>query len=566
MVDRIGYHQVLRRVPAGAAIAFVLALASPVSADPPAYIAKPSATASAPAAPVPSVDVPSAKPATATADPAATPAKPKKKAKKKVAKKKTSSTATADAVAKPKTGAVAKKAGARGENWPGLETPSIFGTIFDPAPTAAAATASGDEEQAAAATGETKQKNSSAPADEDQLKEEEPSSLGWSLFGSGEPDLGQDLALGRPTLSPANVEPLKKAIARYEAINAAGGWPTVPRMQMGPGTSGEAVAVLRKRLEIEGDLGKGGFFGDSTFDGSMEEAVRRFQTRNGLIPTGDLLDNSLAKNGTRTLNALNVPASSRLKQLKANLTRIQSFAKTAKQRYVMVNIPAQEIEAVDGGKVDLRLVGVVGKPDRPSPLLTSAINQLKFNPDWTVPPTVLKEDLVPKGRELARKNQSVLVKYEIDAFDGSGRKLDPDKINWSSDAVLGYRYVQKPGEDNPLGFVKIDFPSPHSVYMHDTPSPRLFEKTYRAASSGCIRVQHVERLAAWLLRDNGWGLQRVVSMKENGKSENVSLKKSVPLYWVYITAWATDDGTVHFRRDLYKKDASLGVDQLASTY
>ena len=102
--------------------------------------------------------------------------------------------------------------------------------------------------------------------------------------------------------------------------------------------------------------------------------------------------------------------------------------------------------------------------------------------------------------------------------------------------------------------------------MLDTSSPRLFEKTYRAASSGCIRVQHVERLAAWLLRENGWGLEKVMSMKENGRSENVSLKKSVPLYWVYITAWATDDGTVHFRRDLYKKDASLGVDQLASTY
>lgn len=568
MVDRLGYHPALKRLLGVFAVAIGTSIAGPASADPPAYIAKPADTASAPAAttPVPSVDVPSAKAAAAPADAAAA-AKPKKKAKKKTAKKKTKDGSNvANAVAKPKREAAVKRAGARGETWPANESTSIFGSVFDPSPSVAAATAASDEEQAAAA-GATKQKNSSAPADEDQLKEDEPASFGWSLFGNGEPDLGQDLALGRPTLSPANVDPLKKAIARYEAIVAAGGWPTVPRVQMGPGTSGEAVVVLRKRLEIEGDLGKGGFFGDSTFDGSMEEAVRHFQARNGLIPTGDLLDNSLAKNGTRTLNALNVPASSRLKQLKANLARIQSFAKTAKQRYVMVNIPAQEIEAVADGKVDLRLVGVVGKPDRPSPLLTSAINQLKFNPDWTVPPTVLKEDLVPKGRDLARKNQNVLVKYGIDAYDGSGRKLDPDKINWGSEAVMGYRYVQKAGEDNPLGFVKIDFPSPHSVYMHDTPSPRLFEKTYRAASSGCIRVQHVERLATWLLRENGgWSYNRVMSMKENGKSENVSLKKAVPLYWVYITAWATDDGTVHFRRDLYKKDASLGVDQLASSY
>ncbi len=135
----------------------------------------------------------------------------------------------------------------------------------------------------------------------------------------GEPDLGADLPLGRPTLSPSNAESLKRAIARYEAIVAAGGWPTVPKVQMEPGTSGEAVAVLRKRLEIEGDLDGGSMFGDGSFDGAVEDAVRRFQVRNGLTPTGDLLDKSLAKNGTRTLNALNVPASSRLKQLKANL-------------------------------------------------------------------------------------------------------------------------------------------------------------------------------------------------------------------------------------------------------
>ncbi len=112
--------------------------------------------------------------------------------------------------------------------------------------------------------------------------------------------------------------------------------------------------------------------------------------------------------------------------------------------------------------------------------------------------------MFPRAATWQKKDQNVLVKYEIDAFDGSGQASSiRSKINWSSDAVLGYRYVQRPGVDNPLGFVKIDFPSPHSVYMHDTPSPRLFEKTYRAASSGCIRVQHVERLATWLVREHG---------------------------------------------------------------
>jgi lipoprotein-anchoring transpeptidase ErfK/SrfK len=578
MVDRTGCRQAWRTLSSFAvtgAIGISLAVASGgASADPPFSTAKPASTTTASASatpttiPVPKVDVPVAGTAATAAPDATTPdAAAAKKKVKKTAKKKTKGKkkGVAGAEGEQKKQAAVKRTGARGESWPPNDLGSIFGSIFDPAPSAEQASVDPADEEAA--TKSKKRKVTDAPADEDQLQDDGEGSFTWSLFSVGEPDLGTDLPLGRPTLSPSNVDPLLRAIARYEAIVAAGGWPTVPRVQMGPGISGEAVAILRRRLEIEGDLATGGFFGDTSFDGALEDAVRRFQLRNGLTPTGDILDKSLAKNGTRTLNALNVPASSRLKQLKANLTRIKSFAKTANQRYVMVNIPAQEIEAVAGGKVELRLVGVVGKPDRPSPLLTSAINQLKFNPTWTVPPTVLKEDLVPKGRELARKNQNVLVKYGIDAYDGSGRKLDPDRINWSSEAVFGYRYMQQPGEDNPLGFVKIDFPSPHSVYMHDTPSPRLFEKTYRAASSGCIRVQHVERLATWLLRETGgWSYGRVMSMKENGRTEDVRLKKAVPLYWVYITAWATEDGTVHFRRDLYKKDATLGVDQLASSY
>jgi murein L,D-transpeptidase YcbB/YkuD len=217
--------------------------------------------------------------------------------------------------------------------------------------------------------------------------------------------------------------------------------------------------------------------------------------------------------------------------------------------------------------VELRLVAVVGKPDRPSPLLTSTINQLKFNPTWTLPPTVIKEDLIPTGRKMQKKGGvDVLSKFGIDAYGASG-KLDPTKINWNSESVYGLRYSQQPGKDNPLGFVKIDFPSPHAVYMHDTPKPRLFEKTYRAASSGCIRVENVGKLAAWLLRGNGdWSLRRVMSMKETGESKDISLKRPTPLHWVYLTAWATEDGVVYFRRDLYKKDLAQGVHKLAAGY
>ncbi len=309
----------------------------------------------------------------------------------------------------------------------------------------------------------------------------------FDFINSGEIEGDGDLAGSKPTLSLEHVKPLEAAIKRYSAIVAKGGWQPIPSVKLENGSRGDAVVLLRKRLIAEGDLAGGGGFDDELFDGYLADALRRFQWRYSLKQTGDLRDKDLTKNGTRTLTALNVPAASRLQQLRINLQRIKSQTKSLKGRYVLVNLPAQQIEAVENGKVVLKLNGVVGKPDRPSPLLTSAISELNFNPVWTLPPTVVKEDLIFTGKKMQAKKQNVLTKFKIDAYS-NGKKLDPEKINWSSAAVLGYRYSQQPSKDNPLGFVKINFNSPHSVYMHDTPKKKLFEKTYRAASSGCIRV------------------------------------------------------------------------------
>ncbi|HWJ19059.1 MAG TPA: L,D-transpeptidase family protein, partial [Geobacterales bacterium] len=164
--------------------------------------------------------------------------------------------------------------------------------------------------------------------------------------------------------------------------------------------------------------------------------------------------------------------------------------------------------------------------------------------------------------------QDVLAKYKIDAYVDhaayqKGQRLDPTQIDWSSDAPLRYFYVQNAGEDNPLGYAKINFASPHGVYMHDTPGQSIFSKTFRAESSGCVRVQNVHQLVAWLLEDNGWSVQQVLRMKQTGERLTVRLKKRVPLYWTYITAWATPDSTVQFRNDIYRKD---GLEAIASAY
>jgi murein L,D-transpeptidase YcbB/YkuD len=155
---------------------------------------------------------------------------------------------------------------------------------------------------------------------------------------------------------------------------------------------------------------------------------------------------------------------------------------------------------------------------------------------------------------MAKRGQSVLVKYGIDAYGGDGKKLDPGKVNWSSPIAKGLTYRQQPGPENPLGFVKINFANAHSVYMHDTPSQSLFGRNFRAASSGCVRVNGIDQLAAWLMADQGWKPEHIVQMKETGERLDVRLRKPVPLHFAYITAWATEDGVVQFRRDLYQKD------------
>ena len=358
---------------------------------------------------------------------------------------------------------------------------------------------------------------------------------------------------GYPTLSPANVTATKAAVRRYTDIAAAGGWQPLPDVQLQQGMSHPAVALLRERLLMSGDLREQG--GGTSFDFYVDKAVKRYQASNGLAPTG-IVDK-------RTIAALNIPAASRLKQLKANLARLTEHSKAAGKRYVVVNIPAAQIEAVEGDRIVTRHAGVVGKPDRPTPILNSAIHELNFNAVWHLPPTVIEKDLIPKGQEMARRNQSVLVKFNIDAYGGDGKKLDPNKINWSSPATKSLTYKQQPGPENPLGFVKINFHNSYSVYMHDTPSQSLFGRNFRAASSGCVRVQGIENLAAWILADQGWRPEHVLQMKASGERRDVTLKKPVPLYFVYITAWATEDGIVQFRRDLYQKD---GIGATAAAY
>ena len=290
---------------------------------------------------------------------------------------------------------------------------------------------------------------------------------------------------GYPTISKSNIEPTKAAIKRYSKIVKDGGWKPLPKMakkmKLEVGLSHPLVALLQDRLRISGDLRSESSF-PNYFDYTVEKAVKRFQASNGLTPTG-MVD-------ARTRLALNVPAKVRLRQLRVNLNRLRGYARSGKRRYVVVNIPAAQVEAVENDRVVTRHTGVVGKVDRKTPILSSSIHELNFNPVWRLPPTVIKKDLIPKGRQMQRGKKSVLVKYGIDAYGTNGRKLNPEKINWNSSQPYNLSYRQQPGPKNPLGFVKINFHNAH----FGVPARHTIGSAFRAQLPCCqLRVRAGEQ-------------------------------------------------------------------------
>jgi len=346
-----------------------------------------------------------------------------------------------------------------------------------------------------------------------------------------------------PTLSAGTVQTTETAIARYEQIAASGGWPIVPpveRLQLG--VRHPSVIPMRARLKVAGDLDPSAGEND-IFDSYVEAAVRRFQARHGL--TIDGIPRTL------TFAALNIPADQRLSQLRANLIRLRALSASPGRRFVVCNIPAAQLEAIENGVVMSRHSTVAGKPDRPSPDINSKIIEINFNPYWTVPVSIVRKDLIPK----MQAEPDYLDKNHIRILDPKGNELTPSQVNWFSEEAVSYRFKQDPGSFNSLGSIRINFPSPHGVYMHDTPLKNLFGEDIRFHSSGCMRIQNVRELVDWLLADTkGWSRAEIDEVIKSGERKDAKLKPPVPLQWVYITAWATPDGVVQFRDDIYNRD------------
>ncbi|MCF3639517.1 L,D-transpeptidase family protein [Rhizobium sp. TRM95111] len=352
-----------------------------------------------------------------------------------------------------------------------------------------------------------------------------------------------------PIFGPGAAGSIQQAIMDYQNIVASGGWPTVnTSIKLELGVSDPSVQQLRQRLIISGDLPRSAGLSDA-FDSYVDGAVKRFQARHGLPSDGVI--------GEYTLKAVNVPADTRLGQLQTNLIRIQAMSGDLGRRYVMVNIPAAYIEAVENGRVVSRHTAIVGKIDRQSPVLNSKIYEVILNPYWTAPRSIVQKDIMP----LMRKDPTYLERNAIRLIDGKGNEVAPETIDWNAEKAPDLMFRQDPGKINAMSSTKINFHNEHAVYMHDTPQQGLFNKLMRFESSGCVRVQNVRDLSTWLLKETpGWSRQQMEATIRAGQNTPIRLAEEVPVYFVYITAWSAKDRVVQFRDDIYQKD---GVAELA---
>ncbi|ACB25883.1 L,D-transpeptidase family protein [Methylobacterium radiotolerans] len=353
-----------------------------------------------------------------------------------------------------------------------------------------------------------------------------------------------------PTLTSRTFLDTLRAAERYAAFAEAGGWERLPEdlARLKPGERHPAIPALRHHLTLTGDLPADAPPNDR-LDPPLVAAIAAFQARHGLPDSGVL--------GRLTINALNVPAAVRQRQLAASAARLMGSKFPFGERYVVVNIPSAAVEAVENGAVARRYVAVVGSPDKATPPVETRITDINFNPTWTVPASVVKNEIIPQ----MRRNPGYLAKNHIRILSPSG-EVDPTRIDWAGEKAVNYTLRQDPGFDNSLGQVRIDMPNRFAVYMHDTPAKSLFAASVRFHSHGCVRVGQVKELVGWLLQGtdgpNGpgtsWGPIEIETGIADGERRDIKLAKPIPVTFVYLTGYATPDGKAHFRDDIYNLD------------
>jgi len=394
------------------------------------------------------------------------------------------------------------------------------------------------------------QKGRVSPSEVDSENATAPLEIGAATLLDGA-EQAESIAQYVQTLQPGSdrYQRMRSKLAELRKIEAKGGWPAIPAgSALKPGGSDGRLPAIRDYLVMTGDLGAADRGSGDRYEEKTVEAVKRFQERHGLTQDGII--------GGTTLSEMQVSVDRRVRQMEVNMERRRWMNRDPGDLHIFVNLADQYLKVVKDEKTIHTALLVVGKPFTRTPIFSEKMTYVVFNPYWSVPPSIANKEYLVK----LRQDPGILNRQKIRVLAGSGdkaREIDPYSVNWSGMSRIPYALRQDPGKGNSLGRLKFMFPNKYNVYIHDTPAKALFSKDLRVYSHGCMRVQHPEALAEVLLKAQGWTKEKIDAQLATGAQKIVNLKTSIPVHVTYLTAWVNKDGTVNFRRDVYKRDQRL---------
>jgi len=394
------------------------------------------------------------------------------------------------------------------------------------------------------------QKGRVSPSEVDSENATAPLEIGAATLLDGA-EQAESIAQYVQTLQPGSdrYQRMRSKLAELRKIEAKGGWPAIPAgSALKPGGSDGRLPAIRDYLVMTGDLGAADRGSGDRYEEKTVEAVKRFQERHGLTQDGII--------GGTTLSEMQVSVDRRVRQMEVNMERRRWMNRDPSDLHIFVNLADQYLKVVKDEKTIHTALLVVGKPFTRTPIFSEKMTYVVFNPYWSVPPSIANKEYLVK----LRQDPGILNRQKIRVLAGSGdkaREIDPYSVNWSGMSRIPYALRQDPGKGNSLGRLKFMFPNKYNVYIHDTPAKALFSKDLRVYSHGCMRVQNPEELAEVLLKTQGWTEAKIDAQLATGAQKIVNLKTPIPVHVTYLTAWVNKDGTVNFRRDVYKRDQRL---------